>query len=344
VTDHLETRLDRLSDETAFSGVVRVDVGGSPVLAKAYGYAHRGWRVPNGVETLLAIASGSKGLTALATASLVADGVLSMGTPARSLLGADLPLIDEGVTVEHLLAHRSGIGDYFDEETVASVDDYVLDVPVHTLSSTEAFLPLLAGHPMVSRPGERFAYNNGGYVVLALLVERASGMPFHELVVERVCQPAGMTDTAFLRSDELRGGVAVGYLKGFDGLRTNVLHLPVRGSGDGGAYTTVADMRALWSALFGGRVVPLDLVAELTRPRSDVPEESRRYGLGFWLHPTDDAVMVGGSDAGAAFRSVHQPSTDTTYTVISNVSSGAWPIVRMLDEVLGVWASPSKTR
>jgi CubicO group peptidase (beta-lactamase class C family) len=333
VTD-LEAALDRLSDETGFSGVVRVDVDGCLAVAKAYGYAHRGWRIPNTVETLFATASGTKGLTAVTTMSLVDGGVLALSTPARSLLGDDLPLIDEDVTVEHLLAHRSGIGDYLDEDTVADVDDYVLDVPVHALSSTEAYLPLLDGRPMVSRPGERFAYNNSGYVVLALLAERASGMPFHELVVERVCRPAGMKDTAFLRSDELPGGVAVGYLKRFDGLRTNVLHLPVRGSGDGGAYTTVADMRALWLALFAGRIVSLDRVAELMRPRSDVPEESGRYGLGFWLHATSDAVMLG-SDAGVAFRSVHRPSTATTYTVISNVSSGAWPLAKALDDLLG---------
>ena len=54
-------------------------------------------------------------------------------------------------------------------------------------------------------------------------------------------RPAGMADTAFLRSDELPGRAALGYLDD-DGLRTNVLHLPVRGNGDGGVYTTAADV------------------------------------------------------------------------------------------------------
>ena len=57
-----------------------------------------------------------KGLTALAVVSLIDDGTLDLTTTARSVLGDDLPLIDDGVTIEHLLAHRSGIGDYFDEE------------------------------------------------------------------------------------------------------------------------------------------------------------------------------------------------------------------------------------
>ncbi len=326
--------MDALSRETNFSGAIRVDVDGSLVFAKAYGYAQRGWRVPNTVETLFGTASGTKGLTALTVMTLVEDGSLALSTAARSLLGDDLPMIDEQVTVEHLLAHRSGIGDYLDEEKLNDVDDYVLPIPVHRLTSTEAYLPVLDGRPMVFAPGERFSYCNSGYVVLALLAERAGGAPFHELVAERVCRPAGMTDTAFLRSDELPGGVASGYLKGFDGLRTNVMHLPVRGSGDGGAYTTVADMSALWHALFAGKVVAPHLVAEVVHPRSDALAQSARYGLGFWLRPSSDAVILVGSDAGVSFRSAHSPSTASTHTVVSNTSTGAGPVTRLLDSLL----------
>ena len=143
---------------------------------------------------------------------LVERGTLALGTTARSLLGDDLPLIADDVTVEHLLAHRSGIGDYLDEDAVADVTDYVLPVPVHELATTEQYLAVLDGHPTVFPAGERFAYNNGGYVVLALLAERASGVDFHELVHTLVCEPAGMVDTAFLRSDELPGRAARGYL------------------------------------------------------------------------------------------------------------------------------------
>ena len=58
---------------------------------------------------------------------------------------------------------------------------------------------------------------------------------------------------------------------------------PVRGNGDGGIYSTAADLSALWDALHDGRVVAAETLAEMVRPRSDWPEESRRYGLGFHL-------------------------------------------------------------
>jgi CubicO group peptidase (beta-lactamase class C family) len=329
----LGAEVGRVAAESGFSGVVRVDRAGETEVVAAYGYADRGHRIPNAVDTRFGIASGTKGLTALTVVSLVAEGRLALDTTARSLLGEDLPLIGDDVTVEHLLAHRSGIGDYLDEEDPAyDVTDYVLPVPVHELATTEQYLRVLDGHPAAFRPGERFAYCNGGYVVLALLAERASGTPFHELVEERVCAPAGMGDTAFLRSDEPDGRMALGYLG--DGPRTNVLHLPVRGSGDGGVYTTVADVHALWSALFAGAIVPPEWVAEMVRPRSDVPEESLRYGLGLSLHPSSDVVMLVGSDAGVSFRSVHDPTADLTHTVVSNTSAGAWPLSRHLHDAL----------
>jgi CubicO group peptidase (beta-lactamase class C family) len=331
----LQDAVDEVAERAGFSGVVRVDRAGEGELTAAYGLADRAHGIANTVDTLFATASGTKGLTALAVMGLVERGSLDLRTTARSLLGEDLPLIADDVTVEHLLAHRSGIGDYLDEDTVSDINDYVMPVSVHELATTEQFLRVLDGHPTVSTAGERFAYNNGGYVVLALLAERASGVDFHELVRTLVCEPARMVDTRFLRSDELPGRAALGYLS-VDGPRTNVFHLPVLGNGDGGIYSTVADLSAFWEALFAGRIVASERVAEMTRPRSDWPEESRRYGLGFHLHATSDAVWLEGYDAGVSFASLHQPSTSVTYTVISNWSRGAWPVVRVLNDQLGI--------
>jgi CubicO group peptidase (beta-lactamase class C family) len=320
--------IDELAAATGFSGVVRIDRGGQVELAAAYGFADRAHEVPNTLETQFAVASATKGLTALVVINLVMDGVLELSTPARSLLGDDLPLIDDAVTVEHLLAHRSGIGDYVDEDEDIDPLAYLMPVPVHELATTEDYLRVLDGHPAKFAPGERFSYCNSGYVVLALIAERATGVPFHELVQQRVSEPAGMRDTAFLRSDELPGRAAIGYLDG-DGPRTNVFHLPVRGSGDGGAYTTVADIKALWRALFDGRIVPSDWVAEMVRPRSTTPDRRRRYGLGFWLAGEGDAVSLVGADAGVSFRSVHDPARNLTHTMISNTTD-AWQVSRLL--------------
>jgi CubicO group peptidase (beta-lactamase class C family) len=319
--------IDRIAGETGFSGVVWVDRGGEVEFAKAYGLANRAYEIPNTLDTRFGIASGSKGFTALAVVSLVRDGVLELGTTAWSLLGGDLPLIADDVTVEHLLTHTSGIGDYLDEEAEGEITDYLVGA-AQELTTTEAFFPLLEGRPTKFRAGERFSYCNGGFVVLALLAERASGVGYHELVRERVLRPAGLTRTDFLRAYELPGDAAVGYLpiEGVD--RSNVFHLPVMASGDGGIHSTAADISTFWRALFDGRIV--DSVEEVVRPRVEVPEQGRRYGLGFWLDEKSDVVMLVGADAGVSFKSTHDPRTGTTWTVLSNTSPGAWPMARAL--------------
>jgi CubicO group peptidase (beta-lactamase class C family) len=183
-------------------------------------------------------------------------------------------------------------------------------------------------------PGERFSYSNSGYVILALLAERVSGVPFPDLVVQRVCEPGAMVDTAFLRSDDLPERTALGYIDP-NGHRTNVLHLAVRGTGDGGIYTTAADMHAFWKALFAGQIVRTDTLTELLRPRSDVAgDPPGQYGLGFWLFPQLDVVELHGSDAGVSFLTDHSAERRLTYTVLSNTTEGAWPVSYHLDEIL----------
>ena len=325
--------LNQIAVEEGLSGVVRVDLDGRIAFEGAYGLAHRGLGVANTIDTQFGTASGAKGFTALMVMSLVESGELTLETTARSLLGDDLPLIDDRVSVEHLLGHRSGIGDYLDEDVFDDSNTYVMPVPVHELATPEEFLRVLDGYPMKSEPDEQFVYCNGGYVVLALLAERAAKVPYHDLVEQRVCAPAGLRDTAFLRSDELPGRAAIGYLED-DGLRSNVLHLPVRGVGDGGIYTTAADMHTFWDAVFAGRIVSAETLGKMVFPRSESAGMSMRNGLGFWLGGVTDAVSIHGFDAGVGFVSVRDPGGRFTYTVISNKSRGAWPVSERINALL----------
>ena len=326
--------VDNLAAETGFAGVVRVDRGGETLIEAAYGLADRAHGIPMTTESQVAIASGSKAFTALVVMSLVEQGALALASTARSVLGADLPLIADEVTVEHLLAHRSGIGDYLDEEADNPIEDYLLTVPLHLLAETEGFLPALDGFATKFPAGQRFEYCNGGFIVLALIAERVAGIGFHQLVLDRVCRPAGMADTDFLRSDALPGRAALHYLQIDGQWRTNVLHLPVRGNGDGGIYTTAADLHRFWPALFAGRIVGLDTLREMTRPRSSTESGRARYGLGFWLDGTGEAVDLEGYDAGVSFNSQHHPGTGLTRTVMATTSAGAAPVRQALDAAL----------
>ena len=339
----LSTSIERVVDETAFSGVVHVSRRGRVLFERAWGLADRSHGIENTLDSQFGIASAVKGFTALTVMSLVADGSLSLDASVRGILGDELELIDPAVTVGHLLAHTSGIGDYLDESSLGDIDDYVLQVPVHQLLSTTDYLAVLRGHPMQFPPGERFEYCNGGYVVLALVVEAVAASSFHDEVAARVFVPAGMSATAFLRSDRLPGSAAIGYVQGDDGWKTNQFHLPIRGSGDGGAYSTIGDLCKFWPALFAGGILDRRLVDEMVRAHNNDPSESRRYGLGFWLRADRDTVMLEGYDPGVSFRSAFDPSGELLYTVISNTSDGAWPLVKVLDEMLPELADGSES-
>jgi hypothetical protein len=100
-------------------------------------------------------------------------------------------------------------------------------------------------------------------------------------------------------------------------------------------YTTVSDVHALWAAIFADRIVSHEHVVEMTNRHSLTVDGAEAYGLGFWLDPHGPAVTLEGCDTGVSFRSVHDPATGLTHTVISNTTDGAWPVSRTLRQVLG---------
>ena len=86
--------------------------------------------------------------------------------------------------------------------------------------------------------------------------------------------------------------------------------------------------------MFSGTIVSLETVAEMTRPRSDVPEMSMQYGLGLWLDDPPGAVSLHGFDAGVGFVSAHHRDRRSTSTVLCNQTRGAWPVSQRLNQLL----------
>ena len=315
-------------DETRFSGVITVSRSGRRLAALSSGFADRANERPNQIDTQFAIASATKGLTALTVAGVIESGQLALDTTLRSLIPVGLDLVDPDVTIEHLLGHTSGVGDYIDEDVLDDIDAHLFELSPHMLQSPTDYLPLLVGRPQQSPPGERFKYNNSGFAMLAIAAEAATGRSFYDLMHDLVLEPAGMTDTAFLRSDDLPSGAALGYVESG---RSNVFHLPVRGTGDGGLYSTAADLERLWASLFEGRIVSKATVDQLTTIRNPTPNGGIGYGLGFWVWPSGHTVEIHGCDAGVSCQTVHDRPSGVTYAVLANDSSGAWPIATYLD-------------
>ena len=181
-----ESRLDQAVREAAgekFWGVVLFARDGKPLLAKGYGASDFRKR-KNTPRTLFDIASVSKPITAAAILQLERDGVLGIGDSIAKHLTM-VPPDKADITIDHLLTHTAGFPEKINGLTVTVALD------------REAFSAAMMRTNLIGKPGQRFAYSNKGYCLLAVIVERASGMKFEEYVRKRVFAPAGMTSTGF---------------------------------------------------------------------------------------------------------------------------------------------------
>ncbi len=317
------------TDEISFSGVVGFTSEGQ-LQQEAFGYRDRANKIKNTIETRFAIASGTKGFTALGIGTLINEGKLELDTTAYSILGTKIKNLRPEITIRQLLAHTSGIGDHYDAEEIKEINSFFLSIPVQSLISPLDYIPLLEEKEQKFPPGDRPSYSNAGYVILAIIIESLSAMSFHEFIEKHVFAKAEMKQSGFFRSDCLPRNTALGYLSKDDWLRTNVFNLPVIGSGDGGAYSTLADMSRFWKCLKSFQILPEKTLKPFLKPQNIVDDDW--YGYGFWLNPKANQIILEGYDAGVSFRSVTNNENDNGYTVISNTSSGVWPIVRLLNE------------
>jgi CubicO group peptidase (beta-lactamase class C family) len=339
-------------DPEPFSGVVRISEPGRVIFESACGFAVRSEAIPNRSDTRFQTASGCKAFTATAVLQLVDRGRLRLDTPLADAVRAEFPNYDPGITVEHLLTHTSGIISYFEEDLDPDYEALWRDTPMYKIRRPADFLPLFQNKPMKFRPGERFDYNDGGYILLGLVIEEASGLAFTEYIEKHVFAPAGMNDSGYFAADRLPGRTAYAYIQDEDGSwRTNFFAVPIVGAPDGGAYTTAPDMAKFWEALRSAELLGSGLTEAMLQPRvaTGLEPPYSHYGYGVWIDrpesPTGTGTAAGtstrkhfveGSDPGVALRSAVYPEKDLVLTLIGNTGRALWPLSRAIEKTLNI--------
>lgn len=331
----LAQTLDSLVEEQAFSGVIAVRQGDAAIYERAAGYADRSNKVANTPATRFGIASGTKFFTALAIGKMVEAGKLAFSTRLQDCIALDFPRYAPEITIEHLLTHTSGIPDYYDEEKVADFDNFTVAVPWYALRGPRDYLAVFPDEPMKFAPGERFAYSNGGYILLGVVIEELSGLKYQDFVTQEIFRASGMARSGYFAMNKLPENTALGYIEEPDGWRTNIFNLPIVGASDGGAFTTAQDVAALWKAFWGGEILSKELVELYTRPHVAVKtaDQDRYYGYGLWMREVAGQgrdIYFTGCDAGVSFLSSVYRAQELQITVLSNTTDGAWPIVRAI--------------
>jgi D-alanyl-D-alanine carboxypeptidase len=243
--------------------VVLVVRDGRTLFRKAYGLASVELGVPVKPDTVFRIASTTKQFTAAAVLKLVEEGRVELKTPIRRCL-PELPAGWAAITVEHLLTHTSGLWEY------SRAPDFSMQEPV----TPAGLIARLEGRLLEFEPGTRFAYNNSGYILLGLLVERLSGQPYETFLKERFLQPLGLKHTAFPNHGELVAGLASPYSSG-------PRPAPVVSPSPAGGLVSNADDLAAWTlALHGGKVLSPASLQAMTTPFHLKDGQDTRYGLG----------------------------------------------------------------
>ncbi|WEG15117.1 serine hydrolase [Alkalihalophilus pseudofirmus] len=321
-----------------FSGSILVTENENVLVETSFGHANRSEKLKNDTSTRFGIASGSKLLTAIAICQLVENGKLSFDTKLSDCLKVDFPHFDKNITVHDLLTHTSGISDYFDEELMDDFEELWSEFPMYQLRRLSGFLPLFQNKKMKLKVGERFHYNNAGYIILGLIIEEASGFTFTDYIQTFIFNKNNMKDSGYFEFDALPQNTAIGYIDLPSGKwKTNIYSLPVKGGSDGGAFITVNDMTKLWNALMNYSILNEKHTKLLLNPHVNVEEEVHYYGYGVWIKKNQTSVEkyhVMGYDPGVCFHSSYYPEASISIVVCSNKSDGAYDIVKVLEKEL----------
>jgi CubicO group peptidase (beta-lactamase class C family) len=316
-----------------FSGVISIRNSGKILVQNSYGYADINNKIPNQIDTKFATASAGKAFVAVGILQLIENGKLGLNDTIGNILDFDLKAIYKKITIRQLLNHTSGVPDYFDESIMNEYTELWQDFPNYKIRKSMDLVPLFINKPMMYNAGEKFQYNNTGYVVLGLIIEKIAGMLFDDYLEKNVFCPCGMTNTGYYELDRLPAKCANSYI--YDESRkeyyTNIYSVDAKGTGAGGAFTTVPGVEKFWDNLLGGKLLLDNLLNEMLSLQSYSGDSY--YGYGIWLEKTEDGTLepwFQGCDPGVSFISSYNRNQKINITIISNTGNNVWEMKRKL--------------
>lgn len=240
-----------------FMGAVLVARGGEVLFSRGYGHANLEWDIANTPESKFRLGSVTKQFTAASILLLEERGKLSIADPVNKYL-ADGPAAWKDVTLHHLLTHTSGIPSF------TGFPEYPgIKKRTHT---PEQLVALFRGRPLEFAPGDKYRYNNSGYVLLGYLVEKVSGVSYERFVRENLFEPLDMKDSGYDLAATIIPRRASGYTLRPSGMvNADYTDMTVP-HGAGALYSTTSDLLRWAEGLFGGKVLRPASLAKMTTP------------------------------------------------------------------------------
>lgn len=277
----LDTFFTERSIKNGFSGSVLISVKGQPVYEKCFGWCDYRNKDLMHDTTAFQLASVSKNFTATAILWCAERQLLSLDDSLQKFF-PELPY--KGVTVKQLLCHRSGLPNYlYFCSSRCNKGEYI--------TNDEAIRIMAITRPAAyARPDKRFEYSNTNYLLLASIVEKATGRRFHDFMKETFFTPLNMKHTFvydFADSSNRKTAISyntrwqIQYDDCFDGV-----------VGDKGIYSTAGDMFKWDMAFYNGRLLSQNMLREAYTPRSHEHRGIRNYGYGWRLIQKPDGEQL----------------------------------------------------
>lgn len=301
---------------TGFSGAVLVARAGEPVFRQSYGLANHEFSIPNTPNTKFRVASVSKQFTSAAILLLEQRGRVKLTDPVSKYL-TDWPKAWDEVTLHHLLSHTAGLP-RITTQALLDVSALSRSTPSPFRGVRDLFKPGEELQPLDFKPGEKWDYSNVGYIVLGMIVEKASGKSYCNFVSQEMFRPLGMTNTRCEDPGIILKQRASGYTR-INEILTNASYVDMRfANGDGSIYSTLDDL-LLWDrALDSNRL--LDAKA---RDRLFTPVRNE-YAYGWWVQTRFNHKVEwhGGNVSGFVSQIARYPGEKLFIAVLSNIWSG----------------------
>jgi D-alanyl-D-alanine carboxypeptidase len=313
----LASKADAYIKAAGTQGSVLLAKNGKLILVKGYGVANIELGVANTPATKFRLGSITKQFTATAILQLEEKGKLKVGDSISKYI-PDSPAAWDGITIHHLLTHTSGIPSYTDQ---AGYQTHMRDLAGAPLDFIDRFRDL----PLEFTPGEKFHYDNSGYFLLGVIVERASGMRYEEYLQKNIFQPLGMTDTGYDWPATILKDRASGYSKGAGGEQVNAEFLDMgQPYAAGSLYSTVLDLYKWDRALYTTKVLSAQSLEAAFTPGKFDWAEGIKYGYGWGIAQVHGHKTVGHGGGINGFSTViwRAIEEDAVSIVLSNSDAG----------------------
>ena len=285
---------------------------GKPLFAKGYGLADLEKKIPCTTNTNFRLASVTKQFTAMTVLILVEEGQLSLEDHLPKFF-PEFPAYGKTISLHHLLTHTSGLPNY---------EDHIPDGTTIPLSDRDVLFILRQQSKTDFPPGAQFHYSNSAYALLALIVESVSGKTFSAFVKEKIFNPLGMTNSiAYVAGLSCVPNRAYGYVNGTSGWELSDQSVTSAVLGDGGIYSSVADLFKWDLALYTEKLISLKLLADaFTAHSSQSDFKGSGYGYGWYVGNFRETKRIWhyGSTCGFSTRIERFPGRRLGLIVLSN--------------------------